>query len=197
MLSLATDLGMRFPLEHGLQSTLVAMALAERLGVGHSVARQTYYGCLLLYVGCTADAEVAARDFAEDIHLHFTPAAFGTRPEAIRAIARAIAPPAAPRVARAARVARGLPRAMRGYRTHLDAQCEVAEMLTRRVGLPPAVRELFAALNERWDGKGHPGALEQDGVPLPLRIVHVARDATFHATVGGTAHAAEVVSRRA
>lgn len=197
MLSLATDLGMRFPLEHGLQSTLVAMALAERLGVERSVARQTYYGCLLFYVGCTADAEVAARDFEEDIHIHFTPAMFGTRLEAIRAIARAIAPPPGGATGRAARMARGLPRAMRGYRTHMNAQCEVAEMLTSRVGLPPAIHGLFAVLNERWDGNGHPGRLEGEEVPLPLRIVHVARDASFHATVGGTAHAADVVSRRA
>ncbi|WP_350276658.1 hypothetical protein [Kribbella sp. HUAS MG21] len=32
-LSLATDLGVGLPFEHGLQSTLVAVRLAERLGV--------------------------------------------------------------------------------------------------------------------------------------------------------------------
>ncbi len=32
-LCLATDLGMGFPFEHGLQTTLIAMRLAERLGV--------------------------------------------------------------------------------------------------------------------------------------------------------------------
>jgi HD-GYP domain-containing protein (c-di-GMP phosphodiesterase class II) len=86
---------------------------------------------------------------------------------------------------------------MRGYRTHMSAQCEVAEMLTRRVGLPPPVTQLFAVLNERWDGKGHPGQLDGDEVPLPLRIVHVARDATFHAMLGGAAQAAAVVAERA
>jgi hypothetical protein len=39
-LSLATDLGIEVPLEHGLHSTLIAMRLAELLGVdpGHGVA---------------------------------------------------------------------------------------------------------------------------------------------------------------
>jgi hypothetical protein len=32
-LCLATDLGMGFPFEHGLQSTLIAARLAERLGL--------------------------------------------------------------------------------------------------------------------------------------------------------------------
>src|SRR5688572_10282283 len=46
-LSLVTDLARRFPLEHGLHSTLVAMRLRERLGVDKATARNTYYGCLL------------------------------------------------------------------------------------------------------------------------------------------------------
>jgi HD-GYP domain-containing protein (c-di-GMP phosphodiesterase class II) len=195
-LSLATDLGMSLPLEHGLQSTLVAMRLADRLGVDPFVARETYYGCLLFYVGCTADAEVGARDFEEDIHVHFTPAMFGSRAEILRALSRAMAPSgSAP--GRAARVARGLPRVMRGYRGHLAALCEVGEMLTGRVGLPPAIQRLFPALNERWDGKGYPGTLSEEGIPLPVRIVHVARDATFQASVGGADHAVGVVSERA
>ena len=59
-LSLATDLGIGVPLEHGLHSTLFAMRLGERLGVDSETASQTFYACLLFYVGCTADAEAAA-----------------------------------------------------------------------------------------------------------------------------------------
>lgn len=64
-LSLATDLGIGLPLEHGLESTLCAMRLGELLGVDEATASQTYYGCLLFYVGCTTDAEVAAELFAD------------------------------------------------------------------------------------------------------------------------------------
>ena len=62
-LCLATDLGMGLPLEHGLRSTMIAMRLAERLGLDEDQRRQTFYGCLLFYVGCTADAELAASLF--------------------------------------------------------------------------------------------------------------------------------------
>ncbi|MGH8940800.1 MAG: hypothetical protein ACRDV2_15840 [Actinomycetes bacterium] len=41
-LSLATDLGMGFPLEHGLHGTLVAARLAQRLGVDVGTASDTY-----------------------------------------------------------------------------------------------------------------------------------------------------------
>ena len=53
-LSLATDLGIGVPLEHGLHSTLIAMRLVERAGVDAATASQTYYACLLFYVGCAA-----------------------------------------------------------------------------------------------------------------------------------------------
>jgi len=46
-LSLATDLGIGVPLEHGLQSTLIAMRLGELLGVDLATASQTYYAYLL------------------------------------------------------------------------------------------------------------------------------------------------------
>src|SRR4030095_15765230 len=62
---LATDLAMGLPFEHGLQSTLVAMRLAERLGVDVAAAKQTYYGCLLVWAGCTTDAELSSALFAD------------------------------------------------------------------------------------------------------------------------------------
>lgn len=57
-LCMATDVGMALPFGHGLGSTVVAMRLADRLGVDQATAVQTYYGCLLFYAGCTADADV-------------------------------------------------------------------------------------------------------------------------------------------
>ena len=54
----ATDLGMGLPFGQGLRTAVVAMRVAERLGVDEATARQTYFGCLLFYAGCTADAEV-------------------------------------------------------------------------------------------------------------------------------------------
>lgn len=196
-LSLGTDLAMGLPLEHGLQSALVAMRIGERLGVDHATAREVYYGSLLFYVGCTADAEVAAGLFEEDIHRHFTPARFGSRAEALRGVARAVAPPGIAPTRRAFHLARGLPSALRSTQAHLTAQCEVAQMLGERVGLPTDVRRLFGALNERWDGKGHPGKLAGEEIPLALRIVHVARDAVFQAMLGGGNYAAGVIGGRA
>jgi hypothetical protein len=197
-LCLATDLGMGLPFEHGLHSTIFAMRLGERLGVDSETASQIYYGCLLFYVGCTADAEITAELFEDGALLtHFTPVMFGTRAETTAGIMRALAGSGSGPPMRVFRVASRLPRAVRGHQKHLSALCEVAQMLSDRLGLPPSVRGLFVHLTERWDGKGDPAGLKGEEIPLPLRVIHVARDAAFQRLLGGDDHAVRVVRGRA
>ncbi len=197
-LSLATDLGVGLPFEHGLQSALVALRLAERLGVDSGTASSAYYGCLLFYVGCTADADLSAELFDEGALLeHFNPVMFGSPLQIMTGIMRALSDPEAGLASNTVRVAGRLPRAVRGHHRHITALCEVAVMLTDRLGLPASVRELFRSFTERWDGKGLPDRLRGEDIPLALRIVHVARDATFQQLLGGTAYAAGVLRDRA
>jgi len=199
VLSLATDLGIGVPLEHGLQSTLIAMRLGERLGVDPDMASQTYYACLLFYVGCTADAEVAAETFGDDDALttHALPARFGSKPEMMAGFMRALASSDSLAPLRALQMARGIPRAAREFKGHVTAFCEVAQMLTDRLGLPASMQGLFAYLAERWDGKGLPGRARHEQIPLPVRIAAVARDAAFQHILGGAEFAAGVVRKRA
>jgi HD-GYP domain-containing protein (c-di-GMP phosphodiesterase class II) len=198
-LSLATDLGIGVPLEHGLQSTLLAMRLGELLGVDSDTASQTYYACLLFYVGCTADAEVAAETFGDDDALttFAMPARFGSRTEMMAGIMRALANSGSPAPMRAMQIARGMPRAAREFKSHITAFCEVAQMLTDRLGLPASVQGLFGYLVERWDGKGLPGRARGEEIPLPVRIASVARDAAFQRMLGGAAFAAGMIRKRA
>jgi HD-GYP domain-containing protein (c-di-GMP phosphodiesterase class II) len=199
VLSLATDLGIGVPLEHGLQSTLVAMRLGERLGVDPDTASQTYYACLLFYVGCTADAEVAAETFGDDDALttYALPARFGSRPEMMAGLMRALASSGSLAPVRAMQMVRGMPRAAREFKGHITAFCEVAQMLTDQLGLPASMQGLFGYLVERWDGKGLPGRARGEEIPLPVRIAAVARDAAFQRLLGGAEFAAGVVRKRA
>ena len=65
-------------------------------------------------------------------------------------------------------------------------------MLTERLGLPATFSRLFRYGGERWDGKGIPGRAKREQIPLPVRIVHVARDAAFQRMLGGPEFAARV-----
>ena len=176
-LSLATDLGMGFPSEHGLHSTLIALRLAERLGVDAETASAAYYVSLLFHIGCTTDAEVVAEHFREGaLRTHFDPVMFGSQTQTARGIVRALADPDTTPPLRTIQALGRFVRAAGGYREHMVALCEVTPMLTDRLGLPGTVREAFAHLTERWDGKGAPAGLSGDELPLPLRIAHVAAD---------------------
>jgi HD-GYP domain-containing protein (c-di-GMP phosphodiesterase class II) len=194
---LATDLSMGFPFEHGLHATLMAMRLADLLDVDRETESQTYYASLLMYSGCTTDVDIAPRIFAGSRTENFTPRMMGSPLEALGGFVRALPPPNAPPLQRAYEVGRRLTRMGRFVKPHLAALCEVAEMMAKRLGLPPAVHKLFVLLTERWDGKGMLKRAKGEEVPLPLRIVGVARDAAYQRILGGDDHAVEVIRRRA
>lgn len=194
---LATDLGMGFPFEHGLHTTLTAMRLAGHLGVGRQVASQTYYACLLTYAGCTTDASESARIFGQSLTANVAPVEHGSPTERLAGVFRALPPAGTSKLRHAYEVLRRLPAAARFPRPHYAALCEVASMLAARLGLPPVVSDLFAYMTERWDGNGVLGRAAGEDIPLPIRIVHVARDATYQRVLGGDEHAARVIRDRA
>jgi HD-GYP domain-containing protein (c-di-GMP phosphodiesterase class II) len=199
-LSLATDLGLGIELEHGLRSTVFAMRLADRLGVDHETAAQTYYGCLLMHIGCTTNAHVAAEVFgsgSEQLSKNLLPVLFGSRREMTGALLRTLAagrrgPARATAIGRLPKVVRAGPEIGAAA-----ARCEVGEMMVERLGLGASTRRLFPFLQERWDGKGDPGRARGDEIPLAMRIAHVARDADTQLHVGGKQHAIAVVRDRA
>src|SRR5919204_1846346 len=82
-LCLATDLGMAFPFEHGLHTSLIAIRLADRLEVDPATASETYFASLLSHAGCTTDAHIAAEVFGGSLTTHFNPVMYGSAREAI------------------------------------------------------------------------------------------------------------------
>ena len=82
-LSVATDLALGVPLEHRLRSTPAAMRLCDTSGVDQETASQTYFLCLLFYVGCTASVDLDPDTFGDDDGLtaYALPSRFGKRPE--------------------------------------------------------------------------------------------------------------------
>ncbi|HEX6208016.1 MAG TPA: HD domain-containing phosphohydrolase [Actinomycetota bacterium] len=194
---LATDLGMGFPFEHGLHGTLMAMRLADLLAVDAETASQTYYASLLMYSGCMTDAHIATRIFQGSRTEHLTPKQFGSARESLGGVIRSLPDPEAAGLGRAAQIAGRLVVAARFRKPHFAALCEVAEMMAERLGLPPAVHGLFAYLTERWDGKGILRRGREGEIPLPIRIVQVARDAAYQRVLGGEQRALAMTRERA
>jgi hypothetical protein len=151
-LSLATDLGIGVPLEHGLHSTLIAMRLGERLGVDAETASQAYYACLLFYIGCTANSDLTAEIFGDEnvLTTYALPARFGSRAQMMAGFMRALASPDHTPLVRARELAFGVPKLAMLFKGQVAALCEVAQMLTDRLGLPAAVGALFAYVQNAY-----------------------------------------------
>jgi HD-GYP domain-containing protein (c-di-GMP phosphodiesterase class II) len=62
--------------------------------------------------------------------------------------------------------------------------------------LPETVGRYVGSTFERWDGKGLPGILAGDEIPMAVRIVSVARDVDVFQRLGGWALAREVLLKR-
>jgi HD-GYP domain-containing protein (c-di-GMP phosphodiesterase class II) len=196
-LCLATDLGMGFPFEHGLHSTLIAMRLADRLGVDRETRWQTYYACLLSHSGCTTDAHVTPEVYGDSLTTHLHPVMYGSGREVLTGLIHALPDPQSAGPVRAVQVARRFPRMVLETRPHLTAACEVAGMLAARLGLSRSVSGLLAYLLERWDGRGPLGRAKGEEIPLPMRIVHLAVDAAFQRLLGGEERVVRLVRERA
>ncbi len=196
-LSLATDLGTGQPMEHGLRTCWLSLAVAEALDLDAATRSCVYHVALLRFVGCTADAsEIAALAGGDEIALNaaMAPLLMAQPGEAARHFVRHLAEDL-PMHRRAGRVIRAL--ADPGMdRRSLSGHCEVAARLAGRLGFDDAVRHALAHAYERWDGKGYPAGLAGQEVPQAVRVVTVARDAELWARQAGWPAAAEMLARR-
>ncbi len=188
---------MGFPFEHGLHTTVIAMRLADRLGVDRQTAEQTYYGSLLSHAGCTTDAHLAAEVFGGSLTEYLNPLMYGSSRAVMTGLIRALPDPGAWGPARAAQIARRLPRMVRLSRPAIAANCEVAGMLAEQTGAPAAVAASLAYLTDRWDGKGPLRRAAADTIPLSMRIVHVAIDAALQRHLAGEEVAARLIGEHA
>src|SRR6266540_3196369 len=78
-LSLGIDLGFGQPMEHVLRQCLIALRLAERMGLDDEARAAVYYTALLINVGCHSDAHEQAKWFGDDIALKATKYEYETR----------------------------------------------------------------------------------------------------------------------
>jgi HD-GYP domain-containing protein (c-di-GMP phosphodiesterase class II) len=198
VLALTTDLAMGQPLEHGLRTALIALRVAEAMGLGEDERTTVFYTGLLHFAGCTAESQIDARMFGDEMTARplMMPAFTGTRRELISRTMRVAHQDRAP-LARVASIARAAAGGISEFRKWARTHCDVARLLGERMGLSDAVQEALGHLYERWDGKGMPGDLRGEEIPLPVRVMHVAQDADMAYQHGGAAVARTVVSGRA
>ncbi len=196
-LSLGVDLGFGQPMEHVLRQCLIALRLADHVNVGEQDRVAVYYTALLVNVGCHADAHEQAKWFGDDIALksgkyaHELGSVRGML--ATMRLVGAGNPPLH-------RFRVGLEFATSGHR-QLDGMitqhARLARTLAEQLDLPGQVRDAIGAAYEQWDGRGWPGVLKADAIPMAARIAQLAEFMEVAHRVGGIEGATTLARRRA
>lgn len=68
--------------------------------------------------------------------------------------------------------------ARRGHVTRdlIRIRCERGAAVARQFRFPQATESTIAALDEHWDGGGHPHGVRGDAIPLLARIANIAQN---------------------
>jgi len=195
-LSLGIDLGFAQPMEHVLRQCLISLRLAERLGLDEQQRADVYYTALLINVGCHSDAHEQAKWFGDDFASKAIK--FDHEPRSLRMMATGLTylgrghPPLH-------RFRLGLEFVLSGRREvdgMIESHAQIARMLGEQLGLTTTVRDALAASYERWDGRGWPGDLKGDQVPLSARIAQFAEYLEVANRVGGIESATRMARQR-
>ena len=184
-LSLGVDLGFGQPMEHVLRQCLIGLRLAERLDLDEETRAVVYYTALLVNVGCHSDAYEQAKWFGDDIALKSTKYDHPMR--SMRGMAAGMRrigagnPPLH-------RIRVGLEFAVSGHRDvddMISQHAALARTLAEQLRLPEPVLDAVGAAYEQWDGRGWPGELEGDEIPVAARIAQLAEFVEVAHRVGG------------
>ena len=195
-LSLGIDLGFGQPMEHVLRQCLISLRLAEQLGLDDVERADVYYTALLINVGCHSDAHEQAKWFGDDFASKAIK--YDHEPRSLRMMATGLSylgrgqPPLH-------RFRLGLEFALSGRREvdgMIESHSQIARALGDQLGLSAAVLDSLAASYERWDGRGWPGDLRGDEVPLPSRISQFAEYVEVANRVDGVAGATRMARQR-
>lgn len=198
-ISLATDLGMGQPMEKGLRTALMSLALARRMGMGTQDLADVYYIALLIHLGCTATGlEWEHLSGGNDIEMRaglisVISAPVADVPMLVAHQLLAVAPEHRREDLLAAMMAHP-----NGGHELLRAQCEAGVLLGRGLGLAESLCVALGQVYERWDGQGDPAGLAGEAIDARVRVVQVAHDAeVLIRTAGADACIAELRSRTA
>lgn len=195
-LSLGIDLGFGQPMEHVLRQCLIALRLGEQLGLDEIERGTIYYTALLVNVGCHSDAHEQAKWFGDDIALKATK--YEHEPFSVRDVLgmlRLLGSGSTP----LHRFRTGLEFAISGHREMNDMiarHAALARELGVQLGLADTVLDALAASYERWDGRGWPGKLAGDKIPVASQVVQLSEFTEVAHRVGGIDAAVALAEQR-
>jgi HD-GYP domain-containing protein (c-di-GMP phosphodiesterase class II) len=198
VLSFGADLGMGQPMEHVLRQSMIALGLAERLGLGADERDAVYFGSLLVWVGCHIDAYEQAKWFGDETVLKgdFRRVDFASATSGPLFMMRHLGG-GHPLPRRAALMPGFFGDGRRAAESMLENHWRASDDLMERVGLEQLVRDTVEQSFERWDGRGSPKGTGGQDILVTSRVVNLADVVEVFHRAGGIDAAVAVARERA
>lgn len=197
-LSHALDLTEGAPAGHTLRSCMIAMRIADDIGLGAEDRTALYYAMLLKDAGCSSNAARITALFGSDDHTVKPRMKIVDGNRKLRLAIETFRNAGGTgglrsRIAHFMGIARG-----GGVTRELIAiRCERGANIARQMGFPEATCSAIRSLDEHWNGGGHPEGLRERAIPLLARIANLAQTVDiFHGARGVKATMAMVTDRR-
>jgi HD-GYP domain-containing protein (c-di-GMP phosphodiesterase class II) len=196
-LSLGTDLGMAQPMEHALRQSLIALRLAERLGLDESERVVVYYVGLLAWVGCHVDAYEQAKWFGDDTVFKGDARQVDMgRPLSAGVFVLGHLGSSRPFIHRARTGIAFLGDGRRAVQDMMENHWLATNELATGLELGDDVRDSLYQTFERWDGKGAPAEARGAQIRVAARLVNLADVVEVFHRAGGVEAATAVARAR-
>ena len=185
-LSHALDLTEGAPAGHTLRSCMIAMRIADAIGMGNEERTALYYAMLLKDAGCSSNAARITALFGTDDHTVKPRMKIVDANKRIRLAIETFRNAGgtggfASRVSHFMGIARG-----GGVTRELIAiRCERGATIARQMGFPELTCGAIRSLDEHWNGNGHPEGLRERAIPLLARIANLAQTVDIFAGAHG------------
>ena len=198
-LSFALDLTEGQPMGHSLRTNLISMELAQRLDLPLQTRRDLYYAALLKDAGCSSNASAVFELFGGDDIAAKRARMVTDWSNDLRAAMYALehAAPGASWFERAKRVATLAKLGPRAAARLVQVRCERGADIVTQLGFGRGAAETVRALEEHWDGHGHPLGLKGEQIPLAARVLGLAQILEVFSAGGGPYAGLALVRRRA
>jgi len=197
-LTYALDITEGQPEGHGLRACLIGMRVGQELDLDDGALSDLYYALMLKDLGCSSNAARVRHLFgADDFRVK----------RAVKLVDLDDLGQGARFVLAHAGTARGVPERLRrvlelafqrrsGPLALTQVRCERGADIALQMGFSQGTSAAIRALDERWDGRGHPYRLGGEAIPLLGRILGLAQSVEVFYQAGGAAAVEAMLAER-
>ena len=198
-LSAALDITEGHPRGHAARSCLIGMRIANAMQLSPVERSDLFYAMLLKDAGCSSNAERVYQMFGGPDE-HDTKRAVWLRDwrkldQKVRYALDWVEPDGDffARVRQFLKLAAIGPSAEREL---FEIRCARSAAIARALGMSEATADAVHAMDEHWDGGGHPQGLRGERIPIAARIIGLAQVVEIFWGVAGPDRALEMASQR-